>query len=184
MNYVDKTGGKMRSILMVALLISAAWCVDSLSTKNSGLPVGSPAPGCFAKTIDGQDFFLSRHVGPKARIELKGPVVFSFFTTSCLPCRKEILFLHTLKEEYPGVSIYLVNIGEDPETVRSYVGKMNYTIPVLLDRYGKISENYSAKVTPTLIAINESGLIDFNKQGFAGTDTSTIAEIFKRLATD
>ena len=174
----------MRSILMITLLISTAWCADSLSTRNSDLPVGTKAPGCYAKTIDGKDFFLSRHVGPKARNELKGPVVFSFFTTSCLPCRKEIPFLHALKEEYPGLSIYLVNVGEDPETVRSYVGKMNYTLPVLLDRYGKISGNYSAKVTPTLIAINESGLIDFYKQGFAVTDTSTIAKIFKRLATD
>jgi len=184
MNYTNIIGDKMRSILMITLLISIAWGADSLSTKTTGLPIGSEAPGCFAKTIDGKDFFLSRHVGPKARIDQKGPLVFSFFTTSCLPCRKEIPFLHALCEEYSGLSVYLVNVGDDPETVRSYIGKMNYTLPVLLDRYGKISENYSAKVTPTLVAINESGIIDFYKQGFAGADTSTIAEIFKRLAAD
>ena len=174
----------MRAILIVTLLISTAWCADSLSATSPGLPLGSEAPGCYAKTIDGVDFFLRRHVGPRARNGLKGPVVLSFFTTSCLPCRKEIPFLHALKEEYPGLSIYLVNIGEDPETVQSYVGKMNYTLPVLLDRYGRISENYSAKVTPTLIAINESGAIDFYKQGFADADTSTIMEIFNRLTTE
>ncbi|MDO9548984.1 MAG: TlpA disulfide reductase family protein [Candidatus Marinimicrobia bacterium] len=174
----------MRTILMITLLITTVWCTDSLSTKNPGLAMGSQAPRCFAKTIGGKDFFLSRHVGPRARNELKGPVVFSFFTTSCLPCRKEIPFLHALKEEYPELSIYLVNVGEDPETVQSYVDKMNYTLPVLLDRYGKISDNYSAKVTPTLIVINRAGAIEFYKQGFTDADTSTIMELFKQLTTD
>lgn len=174
----------MRTILINILLISTVWCADSLSVTSIGLPIGSEAPRCYAKTIDGVDFFLSRHVGPRARNRLKGPVVFSFFTTSCLPCRREIPLLHTLKEEYPDLSIYLVNVGENPEAVQSYIDKMNFTLPVLLDRYGKVSENYFAKVTPTLIAINKSGTIDLYKQGFAEADSSMIAEIFKRLATE
>jgi len=174
----------MRTLLIITFLISTAWSADSLATKKPGLPIGAQAPGCYAKTLDGKDFFLSRHVGPRARSGLRGPVVLSFFTSSCLPCRKEIPFLHTLKEEYPGLSIYLVNVGEEPERVRAFIKKTNFTLPVLLDRYGKISANYSAEKTPTLVVIDESGTIEFWKQGYADADTAVIAEIFRHITTD
>jgi len=174
--------GNMRSFLSLVFLCSTLWATDSLAVKNTGLPVGSKAPGCYAKTLDGKDFFLSRYVGPRARQELSGPVAFSFFTTFCVPCRNEIPYLHTLKKEYPALNIYMINIREDPKIVRSFAEKMNYTLPILLDRYGKIAENYSAVVTPTLVLIDKDGKIAFYKRGFEKSDTTLIANQFKRLS--
>ena len=174
----------MRLLIATTLLIAALHGADSLTAGDPGLSVGSTAPGCYAKLIDGGDFFLSRHVGPRARKKLQGPVVFSFFTTFCQPCRKEIPYLHSLKEEYPALGIYLVNVGEDTEKVRNFINKMNYSLPVLLDRYGKISDNYFARVTPTLVLINASGSVEFYKRGFSDADTSLITERIKRLFAD
>jgi len=53
---------------------------------------------------------------------------------------------------------------------------------VLLDRYGKISENYFARVTPTLVAINPDGNVELYKSGYKETDNEIIRNIFKKLS--
>lgn len=175
----------MRLFIFHILLISTVLAADSLSYNSTKqLTPGMPAPGCYARTLDGNDFFLSRYVGPRARRELQAPVIFSFFTTYCVACRNEIPYLDTLSREYPEIRIYLVNVGEEPYTVQAYVRKMNYTLPVLLDRYGKIAENFTAQITPTLVGISTDGDIVCFKQGFSAPDTTAIRMLFKRLATD
>lgn len=172
----------MRLLAIHLLLVSTILAADNLSDQaTKKLLPDTPAPGCYAKTLAGDDFFLSRYVGARARPELKRPVVFSFFTSSCLPCRKEIPYLQTLSIEYPDIRVYLINVGEEPNTVQAYIRKMNYTLPVLLDRYGKISENFAAQVTPTLVGISAEGIITFFKQGFTAADTTAIRELFEQL---
>ena len=171
----------MRKFSVLILALITILLADSTLTSQSVLTISEDAPGCYAPLLKGGDFFLGRYVGPKARTNLKGPVLFSFFTTSCIPCRKEIPYIHVLKEEYPGASMFLINIGEDKQKVSAFIKATGYTLPVLLDRYGKISEKYNAQVTPTLIIINENGKIDFYKQGYKETDNEMIRQSLERL---
>jgi thiol-disulfide isomerase/thioredoxin len=183
MNYtVSKGVVNMRKICLFILLSSVMLLADSTAVDTPALAVGSEAPGCYAKTLDGNDFFLSRYTGARARSHLKGPVVLSFFTTSCIPCRKEIPFLHTLSAEYPDLTVYLVNVGEEKDLVEKYIAAKGYTLPVLLDRYGKIAENYCAVVTPTLVAINPAGNVVLFKRGFKDSDQETIKKAFVKLS--
>jgi len=171
----------MRKFSVIILFLITIVLADSTFTSQPGMTIGEEAPGCYASLLKGGDFFLGRYVGPKAHANLKSPVVFSFFTTSCIPCRKEIPYIHTLKEEYPNVSVFLVNVAEDKQRVSAFIKARGYTLPVLLDRYGKISEKYKAQVTPTLIIINENGKIDFYKQGYKETDNEMIKQSMEQL---
>jgi thiol-disulfide isomerase/thioredoxin len=173
----------MSYLLILLLTLSGVSAPDSAAGELEKLAVGTEAPSCYAYFLDGGDFFLSRYVGPKARTNLKAPIVFSFFTTSCIPCRKEIPYLHTLQENYPNIKVFLVNVGEEPDHISNYIKSMGFTLPVLLDRYGKISEKYFAKVTPTLVTINVDGTVGFYKQGYSAADNQTIKQAFERLAT-
>jgi thiol-disulfide isomerase/thioredoxin len=168
------------SVIILSLITVVL--ADSTLTSQPGLTIGEEAPGCYAPLLTNGDFFLGRYVGPKARSHLKGPILFSFFTTSCIPCRKEIPFIHILWEEYPDASMFLVNVGEDKKKVSAFIKAKGYTLPVLLDRYGKISEKYKAQVTPTLVIINENGEIDFYKQGYKETDNELIKQSMERLS--
>ncbi len=172
----------MRKFSVFILSLITIVLADSTLTSQPVLTIGEDAPGCYAPLLKGRDFFLGRYVGPKARSHLKGPVLFSFFTTFCIPCRKEIPYIHTLKEEYPGVSMFLVNVGEDKQKISAFIKAKGYTLPVLLDRYGKISGKYKAQVTPTLVIINENGKIDFYKQGYKETDNEMIKQSIERLS--
>lgn len=172
----------MRKLSVIILSLITVVLADSTLTRQPGLTIGEEAPGCYAPLLKSGDFFLGRYVGPRARPHLKGPVLFSFFTTSCIPCLKEIPYIHVLKEEYSGVSMFLVNVGEDKQKVSAFIKAKGYTLPVLLDRYGKISEKYKAQVTPTLVMINENGKIDFYKQGYKETDNELIKQSIERLS--
>ncbi|MBP7886272.1 MAG: redoxin domain-containing protein [Candidatus Marinimicrobia bacterium] len=145
------------------------------------LAIGTVAPSFYASVLDGSDFFLSHKVGAKAHPNEKAPVILVFFTTFCIPCRQEIPFLDSLRIEYPQIAFYLVNVGEEPQIVKEYIQRMNYKMPVLLDRYGQVAKRYQASITPTLVGINVIGQITFLKRGFQVSDKELIQTNIKKL---
>lgn len=167
-------------IVLMMLLLSLS--ADSSAVKADCLKVGDVAPMFFAHKIGSGDFFLSKLVGEKAHPDKKRPIVLNFFTTSCIPCRREIPYIHTLHEEYPKYSIYLVNIGENESKVKKYISKMEYTLPVLHDKYGVISKKYKASATPTFVIITEGGKISYYKRGFKESDTELIQQEMQKLS--
>jgi len=172
----------MWQIFTILLSLTLLTDTDTTRSARQELVAGEEAPHFFAHFLDGGDFFLSRYVGPKARPALKSPVVFAFFTTSCLPCRKEIPDIHKISREYPDISVFLINVGENRDLVKSFIKTMRYTLPVLLDPYRKISEKYLAGVTPTLVTITSAGKIDLYKRGYKETDKKLIKQAFERLS--
>jgi len=164
--------------LLVVLMTASV-----LMGADEGLQSGDLAPTFFARSLDDDDFFLSRVVGERARAYLKGPVVLSFFTTSCIPCRKEIPFLHSLSKQFSEAHFYLINVGEEEHIIRKYVDQMGYSLPILLDKYGTIAKKYDAMVTPTLVVIQEDGSIRLHKHGFRESDpdhiTAQLQEILR-----
>lgn len=168
-------------VLNLIILSVFAWSNAAQVGSDSTLQVGQLAPTFFAKSLAGKDFFLSRFVGPKVPLERRKPLVLSFFTTFCIPCRQEIPFLETLQQEYSDLPIYLVNISEEPELVKTYVQKMGFSLPVLLDRYGQIAAKYRATTTPFLVIIGADGKLVYIKQGFAETDKASLRATLKKL---
>jgi len=172
----------MTSIYIVLMMLLLSLSVDSSAVEDDCLKVEDVAPMFFTHKIGSGDFFLSKLVGDKALPDKKNPVVLNFFTTSCMPCRKEIPYIHTLHKEYPKYSIYLVNVGENESKVKKYISKMGYTLPVLHDKYGVISKKYKALATPTFVIITEGGKISYYKRGFEETDTELIQQEMRKLS--
>jgi len=165
---------------VLAILLSLV-TPDTHQIMADTLAISASAPSFYVSALDGSDFFLSRKVGAKARPNEKSPVVLVFFTTSCIPCRQEIPFLDSLRVEYPQIAFYLVNVGEEPQIVKEYIQRMNYKMPVLLDRYGQVAKRYQASITPTLVGINVIGQITFLKRGFQISDKELIQTNIKKL---
>lgn len=165
---------------VLAILLSLV-TPDTHQIMADTLAISASAPSFYVSALDGSDFFLSRKVGAKARPNEKSPVVLVFFTTSCIPCRQEIPFLDSLRVEYPHIAFYLVNVGEEPQIVKEYIQRMNYKMPVLLDRYGQVAKRYQASITPTLVGINVNGQIVFFKQGFQVSDKDLIHKNIEKL---
>ncbi|MCK5519799.1 MAG: TlpA family protein disulfide reductase, partial [Candidatus Marinimicrobia bacterium] len=109
--------------------------VCSLLFADTLISVGEVAPGFFLRDTQNQNYFLSKHVGKKAKPALKSPQVLSFFASWCIPCRTEIPFLMDMQDEFPDIKFMLINVNEDKKTVAAYIQTMNIRIPVLLDLF-------------------------------------------------
>jgi hypothetical protein len=64
--------------------------------------------------------------------------------------------MNALYEEFKGGGfvLLLVNMGEDPETVRGAVRSRGYTAPVVLDRHREVSDAYAVTATPTVYLLD------------------------------
>ncbi|MFA4838424.1 MAG: TlpA disulfide reductase family protein [Candidatus Neomarinimicrobiota bacterium] len=167
------------STIFLTLMLTVA--PDSAATPNDVLCIGDNAPMFYAKNLSGDDFFLSKKVGPKVQPEKRTPILISFFSTTCVPCRQEIGFLHTLRQEFPQVEFYLIDISEPEETVKPYVTAMKWSIPILIDRWSGIAGKYKATITPTLVLIAEDGKVSFFKRGYDAKFDETIRQQLRKL---
>ena len=147
---------------------------------------GKTAPTFYAKTLDGEKFFLSEE------LKKQKPVVLSFFATWCAPCRKEIPVLNKIQNEHPGVSFYLVDVSnleqggikltEDPDEVRKMIESMNVTMTVLMDKYGVAAESYGALELPKTVVIDQGGEIVYEKTGYeSGDELAALIKVLREL---
>ena len=117
----------------------------------------------FPQTIPSVDFALRDLTGKTVSLsDYEGEFVFlNFWATWCPPCREEMPSMEVLHERTKGMPfrIVAVNVGEDQQTVASFIEREGYTFPVLLDESSGVSQNYSVRGIPTSYFITPDGLI-------------------------
>ncbi|HHH42965.1 MAG TPA: TlpA family protein disulfide reductase [Gammaproteobacteria bacterium] len=96
-------------------------------------------------------------------------IVLNFWATWCPPCRREMsslekLHLATAEKD---VVVLAVNIGEDEETVFSFMGVIDTapTFPVLLDPDSLSLEHWKVQGLPTTYIIDKNGKIAYRAVG-------------------
>ena len=151
---------------------------------------GEDAPNFFLRFHSGESFYLSRTVGVKARDELRKPLVLSFFATWCIPCKKEIPQLEILREKYPDVGIYLIDVNEPADLLAEYIAEYDIKLEVLMDRYGKVAAKYGVVSDqgvgnlPTLFIIGDDGKVILSHVGYKEGDEEEYDEVLSKIATE
>ena len=164
--------------IVISILIAASFVFAELK-------VGDPAPTFFAKTLDKKSFFLSDSLERN-----QNPIVLSFFATWCLPCRKEIPMLDTVRTKYPDIDFYLINVSgltqgkkvlkEEPKQVKKMIESLGTTMPVLMDKYGNAAQKYDALILPRLVVIDSSRIV-YAHTGYEDGDDKKLIEILNGL---
>jgi thiol-disulfide isomerase/thioredoxin/outer membrane lipoprotein-sorting protein len=110
---------------------------------------GKAAPDFEVTTMDGQSFKLS-----EAKADV---VVLDFWATWCPPCRKGLPKLQSIhdwaKKQSKSVAIYPVNVKEDKQKAQNYWDQQKFTMPVLLDSDGQVSQKYKVSGIPQTVII-------------------------------
>jgi thiol-disulfide isomerase/thioredoxin len=150
---------------IVASILTISFCFP----VDNNIKVGDQAPSFFLTTLDGRKFFLSDE------LKIGKPIFLNFFATWCGPCKKELPDIYALSQTHKDVAFYLVDVSnleqngkklvEKPDDVIALLEKLKINLPVLMDKYGLITEKYGAFLLPKTVIINPDGMLIFEQTG-------------------
>ncbi len=119
--------------------------------------------------------------------DLKGKTVLvNFWATWCPPCRREMSslehFYQQLKDD--NVVVLAVNIGEDEDTVFSFLGEVEPipTYPILFDSDAQSMKAWAVRGLPTTYIVNKQGLVVYRAIGGREFDHPELIAKVKTLA--
>ncbi len=137
------------------------------------------------KRILAPDFTLEDLSGKRVSLKsLRGKVVFlNFWATWCVPCRQEMPTMEKLHRTFKeqGLEVVTVNFREGKKEVRKFFDELGLTFTVLLDRDGKVSEEYGAWSIPLSYFINRKGEFVGKVMGSREWDNNESRAFFKGL---
>lgn len=91
---------------------------------------------------------------------LKGPMIVNLWATWCPPCRREMPLFQETAAANPDIPMLLVNQGEAPSTVRSYLQREGIDPRrVLIDPDGGFASRLGVSALPTTLFVNSKGEI-------------------------
>lgn len=164
-----------RSILIITTLISALAMGNALAAR----PANPPRTERLQRL---PDFSLTGLDGkPVTPSDLHGKVVLlDFWETWCIPCRYQARILEGLWPDFQGkdVRFLAVDVSEDLEIVRRFVSQHPFNYPVVRDADQKLSNQLGIVGLPSLVVIDRSGRIVFQKTGLSGADS--IKEVLRK----
>ena len=124
---------------------------------------------------------------PLSLKDFRGKVVFlNFWATWCPPCIEEMPAMEKLHQELEkdGLVMLAVNFQEGPERVKEFFTQHNLTFTPLLDRDGKVTEQYQAWGLPVSVVINKRGQIAARATGSKDWHSDEARQFFKKLLAE
>lgn len=120
------------------------------------------------------DFTAKDPTGKRHHLrDYRGRVVFLRFWSSANPfAEKDLTNLQQAYDRYGdrGFVVVAVNVEQDRQTVRKFVGKLHITYPVLLDPDGKIADQYGITGYPTGFLLDRAGIVQSSSVGEISAD--------------
>jgi len=115
-------------------------------------PAGKAAPALGLTDLDGKGWDLAA---------LRGQVVLlNFWASWCEPCRAEMPSLELLaaQHERNGLTILAVNYKEPLPTIKRFLDALPFSLPILLDRDGNTTGEWTPRIFPTTVLIDRAGV--------------------------
>lgn len=150
-----------------------AFAVASAGAQDTGIALGTMAPGAAVHMLDGTAVNLSSYIG-------KTPVVIEFWATWCPLCKQLEPQLAAAKEKYAGQVTFIglaVPQSETPEKVKAFVDKYMMKGTWLFDTDGAAVKAFTAPHTSYLIVIDKGGKVVYTGVGGTQDVEAAIAKL-------
>jgi peroxiredoxin len=99
-------------------------------------------------------------------------VILLFWTTDCVPCKRELIELEEVHSEYGERGLVVAAVCTDPENldaVRTVVERLGISYPVLLDREARVAGRYGVTRFPTTVVVDRRARLAHREEGFGSS---------------
>jgi thiol-disulfide isomerase/thioredoxin len=165
---------KVAASLIAALLIATPLIATPLTAQESGIAVGSDAPGAVVETLDGKSADLADWVK-------KGPTLLQFWATWCSNCKALEPKIHAAVAKYAGKITFVavaVSVNQSVERIKAYREKYNMTHDIVYDRKGYAADAYEVAATSYIVVVDGKGKVVYTG---LGADQDIEAAVVKAL---
>jgi len=119
-------------------------------TPEIGLEIGQRAPDFEVTLTDGSVMSTS---------DFDGPMWINFMATWCPQCADELPMMQRFQRQLEGqMTLLLVDVGEDNETVRQFVRDLDVDLPVGVDD-GTVQAQWGAYALPVHYWLDADGIV-------------------------
>lgn len=141
--------------------IAAILASAPAAAQESGIPVGTQAPGARVQTLDGKSIDIGSYVG-------KGPMLIEFWAFWCPNCRELEPSLVALQKKYAGRMRFLavaVSVNETLDRVKTYTARKGYKHETVYDGFGEATEAYDVPATSYVVILDKAGKVVYTGLG-------------------
>lgn len=168
----------MFKLLLKLLIITVAvMCMSFVFAKQSLTSLSNPqaAPNFNLPDMDGLKHQLSDYKGQ--------PVIINFWATWCPPCRAEMPSMERAwnKIKNQGIAMLAINVGEDEDTIFTFLGDYPANFTILLDQSGIVSEQWPVRGLPTTFIISPDGQLVYQAIGGREWDDEQLLNLIRQL---
>jgi peroxiredoxin len=166
-------------VLAVAVGCGGATGAEPTAT-TAATSSGSTPPDFELESLSGDPVRLADHLG-------KEVVLIDFWATFCEPCLASMPHLDELYRKYKGRGFAVLGVSIDgPDSVaqvRTEVGKLGVTFPILLDQETRVVSLYNPKTSaPYSVLIGKDGRVRVKREGYStGNAAALEADIVAAL---
>ncbi|MBU0480711.1 MAG: TlpA family protein disulfide reductase [Proteobacteria bacterium] len=164
----------MKKLSRILLLAGALLFITACGQGPKVATVGQPAPDFTLVDLQGKTWTLS---------QLKGQVVFvNFWATWCPPCREEMPSMQRLYTMLPPDKFKMLTVlnKDAPEAAKVFAGKLNLTIPILLDPNSQAGAAYGLTGVPETYIVDKQGILREKVIGPAQWDSPGAQQMLMR----
>ena len=138
-------------VFLTGLFLLTACGSDNPAVK---LNIGDQAPKFSTFAVDGAAVeFPAAFVGQ--------PLVIRFWADWCKYCAGEMKGVEQVyqRQRDKGLRIVAINAGQDATTIKSFIAKVGFSYPALLDETSAIARRYGVVGLPTTYFIDAQGVV-------------------------
>ena len=121
-------------------------------TAGPVIAVGQPAPPLQVTLTDGSLLDLADYAGQ--------PMWINFMATWCPQCIDELPLMDRYQRDFEGhLYVFVVDVGEERQTVRQYMQQLEIDLPVGVDEDGVAQAAWGTYALPVHVFIDADGIV-------------------------
>jgi peroxiredoxin len=160
-------------ILALSAFLTCIISIQGQTDSTTFLRTGDRAPLFRCRTIEGNDFDLSKQGGKF--------VMINFFATWCGPCNRELPALQEkIWDKYrnnPRFALIVIGRQHTEKEVRDFAENHNFLMPFAPDADRKIFSLFASQNIPRNVIIGPDGKILFQNTGYTAEDFKNIENL-------